>query len=198
MLLRTASLLYQNIRFREQLKELFIRAEKEAITDHLTNLANYRSFTQQLNREVNRARRHETQFALLMLDIDYFKVYNDTLGHQAGDIALKKVASLLLQNTRGSDFVARYGGEEFSIICPELSKDAGRQLAEKLCTIVAQTPFPHEDKLPHRKVTVSIGVAAYPDDSNEIQELVKLADRALYQAKENGRNQVQLYQGVVL
>ena len=141
-LLRTASLLYQNLLLREQLKEFFVRAEKEAITDHLTGLYNFRYFRQQLSREFNRAERHKTRFALLMLDIDFFKMYNDTFGHQAGDIVLKKVAELLVQNTRGSDFVARYGGEEFVVISPELDKAEGKKIADKLCQIVAESPFP--------------------------------------------------------
>ncbi len=194
MLLRTAGLIYQNLRLREQLKKLFVRAEKDAITDHLTDLFNYRYFTQQLIRECNRARRHNSRFALLMLDIDFFKSYNDTFGHQAGDLVLKKVARLLQANTRSSDFVARYGGEEFMIICPELNKQEGKQLAEKLCRIIEETPFPQETKLPHKKITISIGVAVFPDDSQSPKELIHFSDIALYKAKNSGRNQVQLYE----
>jgi diguanylate cyclase (GGDEF)-like protein len=194
MLLRTASLLYQNLRMREQLKEFFVRAEKDAITDHLTELFNFRYFTHQLAREFNRARRHHSEFALVMLDIDFFKHYNDTLGHQAGDIVLKKVAGVLKQNTRNSDFVARYGGEEFAIICPETGKEEGRKIAEKLCNIIAATAFPREEMLAHQKVTISVGVAVYPGDAQTPQELIRSADVALYQAKQKGRNQVQLYE----
>lgn len=194
MLLRTAGLLYQNLRMREQLKEFFVRAEKEAITDHLTELHNYRYFTHQLNREFNRAQRHLSQFILLMLDIDYFKDYNDTFGHQAGDVVLKKVAQALKNNTRKSDFVARYGGEEFVIICPELNKERGRKIAEKLRDIIASTPFPLEEQLPHQKVTISIGVAAYPADASTTEALIRHADIALYKAKQQGRNRVQLFE----
>lgn len=194
MLMRSASMLYQNLQFREQLKRLFIRAEKDAITDHLTNLFNFRYFTQQLRRELDRAERHRSPFVLLMLDIDLFKIYNDSFGHQAGDMVLKKVAELLLANTRSSDFVARYGGEEFVVICPELSKRAGKKIAEKLCRIVEDSPFPREEDLPHKKVTISIGVTAYPVDARSEKELIRTADIALYKAKNGGRNQVQLYQ----
>ena len=192
-LLHSATLIYQNLRLRERLKELFIKAEQDAITDHLTRLYNFRYFTQQLAREKDRAERHNIPFSLLMLDIDYFKVYNDTLGHQAGDEVLQKVATLLMQNTRSSDFIARYGGEEFVIICPEMDKNGGQQIAEKLCKIIADTPFPHEKELPTKAVTISIGVAAYPADSRDGDELIQCADSALYSAKRNGRNQVQLY-----
>ncbi len=194
MLIQTAGLLYQNLRLREQLKKLFVRAEKDAITDHLTNLFNFRYFTQQLIRELNRAQRHHSHFVLLMLDIDFFKQYNDTFGHQAGDLVLQRLAKLLLQNTRSSDFVARYGGEEFVIICPELDRSSGKKLAEKLCRIIAKSPFPLEEKLPHKKVTISIGVAVFPEDSKSASELIHNADLALYAAKNNGRNQVALYQ----
>jgi diguanylate cyclase (GGDEF)-like protein len=176
------------------LKEFFVRAEKDAITDHLTELFNFRYFTHQLDREFKRARRHHSEFVLLMLDIDFFKDYNDTFGHQAGDLVLKKIASALQKNTRGSDFVARYGGEEFAVICPEINKEEGRKIAEKLCNIIARTPFPREKMLVHQKVTISVGVAAYPGDAQTPQELIRSADIALYQAKQNGRNRVQLYE----
>ncbi len=190
MLLKNASLIYQNLQLSEQLKELFIRAEKDAITDYLTNLYNYRYFTQQLSREFNRAQRHNLSFVLLMIDIDFFKTYNDTFGHQAGDLVLKKLARILQENTRNSDIVSRYGGEEFVIICPELTKRKGHQLAEKIRRIISETHFPQEEKLPYHKVTVSIGVAAYPDDGQSPKDLVKKADLALYHAKRLGRNRV--------
>ncbi len=192
-LLHSATLIYQNLRLRERLKELFIKAEQDAITDHLTRLYNFRYFTQQLAREKDRAERHHIPFSLLMLDIDYFKVYNDTFGHQAGDEVLRKVATLLMQNTRSSDFIARYGGEEFAIICPEMDKEGGQRIAEKLCKIIADTPFPNEDKLLNNGVTISIGVAAFPADADDGDGLIQCADSALYSAKRNGRNQVQLY-----
>lgn len=193
MLLRNASLIYQNLHLREQMKELFVRAERDAITDYLTDLYNYRYFIHQLSREFNRAQRHKSHFALLMIDIDHFKIYNDSFGHQAGDLVLKKIAKILRENTRNSDVVARYGGEEFVIICPELFKQAGVQLAEKLRNIVSSTHFPQEQKLPHKKVTISIGVSAYPDDAATPRELILRADQALYQAKKFGRNNVRFF-----
>lgn len=190
MLLNSAGLLYQNLLLREQLQRLFVRAEREAITDHLTGLYNYRYFTQQLEREISRTRRHKSPFVLLMLDIDFFKTYNDTHGHPAGDRLLQRLAELFRANTRGSDFVARYGGEEFAIICPELDRNGGRQIAEKLCRMVDDTSFDGESALPHPGVTISIGVAAYPDDADCPDHLIARADAALYRAKANGRNRV--------
>lgn len=193
MLINAASLAYQNLQLRQQLTELFLRAEKDAITDHLTSLYNYRYFHQQLLREVSRAERNKTTFCLLMLDIDFFKIYNDTFGHQAGDVVLRKVADLLMENTRSSDIVARYGGEEFVIICTELDKPGGIRLAEKICQIIADAPFPRETELPHKRVTISIGVANFPEDSLHSEELVRFADSALYSAKENGRDQARSF-----
>lgn len=193
MLLRTAGLLYQNLQMREQLKAFFIRAEKEAVTDHLTGLFNYRYFIQELHRELDRARRHGSPFVLLMLDVDYFKFYNDAFGHPAGDVVLKKLAKLLQKNTRSSDTVARYGGEEFAAICPELGKEGGMRIAEKLCRMVAAAPFPKEAEFSHQKITISIGAAAFPEDAVSAEELVRRADMALYEAKQNGRNRVRLY-----
>lgn len=195
MLLQTASLIYQNLRLREQLKGLFVRAEKDAVTDYLTNLFNYRYFKQQLSREFDRAQRHNSKFVTLMIDIDHFKNYNDAYGHQAGDVVLKNLAEVLRRNTRSTDIVARYGGEEFVIVCPELDKKMGILLAEKLRKITADSILTKGDDLPEEKITISIGVAAYPDDADTPEELVSNADKALYKAKENGRNQVQGFGG---
>lgn len=193
MLLQTASLIYQNLQLREKLKQLFVRAEKEAVTDYLTNLFNYRYFKQHLSREFDRAQRHNSKFVSLMIDIDHFKSYNDTFGHQAGDSVLKGIAEVFRKNTRSSDIVARYGGEEFVIVCPELEKNMGIMLAEKLRNIIAQLFVTDGEKLPGEKITISVGVAAYPDDADSPDELIRNADKALYKAKENGRNQVQVY-----
>lgn len=193
MLLQAASLIYQNLQLRERLKELFIRAEKDAVTDYLTNLFNYRYFKQQLSREFDRARRHKSRFVSLMIDIDYFKLYNDTFGHQAGDVVLRNLAEVLRKNTRSSDIVARYGGEEFVIVCPELEKEMGVALAEKLRTMVNKAALTDGKSLSDKKITISVGVAAYPDDADSPDDLIHRADTALYQAKKNGRNQVQVY-----
>ncbi|HQU70804.1 MAG TPA: diguanylate cyclase [Calditrichia bacterium] len=196
MFLADGAFLYQNLLLREQLTRLFINARKDAITDHLTGLFNFRYFSQQLERESSRSSRHKLSMAILMLDLDFFKRYNDTFGHQAGDEVLRILARLLRDNTRHSDFVARYGGEEFVIICPELKRAGGLKLARKLCGIVASTPFPREKELPHRKVTISIGVAAFPEDALTGDDLVEKADRALYLAKAGGRNQARLYEAL--
>ncbi len=189
-LFRTTSYMYQNLLLMEELRFLFIRAEKEAITDPLTNLFNYRYFMQQLGREISRAQRHKSRFSLIMIDIDYFKIYNDTFGHQAGDLILRRLARLLMKNTRTSDIVSRYGGEEFIIICPELNKKEALRMAEKLRQIIENTQFPNAKKLPFGKLTISLGVAAFPEDGENSYRLIRNVDRALYLAKEKGRNRV--------
>ncbi|GAB4336610.1 MAG: hypothetical protein Kow0037_18110 [Calditrichia bacterium] len=192
-LFRSASYMLINLTLMEQLRNLFIHAEREAVTDFLTGLYNYRYFMRQLNAEISRDTRHRSHFSLIMLDIDHFKNYNDRLGHQAGDEILKRIAEILTQNTRHSDIVARYGGEEFIIICPELDLKAAFLVAEKLRQIVANTPFPGVDLLDKKSLTISLGVAVFPDHGSNSEELIRSVDSALYHAKKSGRNTVCLY-----
>jgi len=189
-LIRTASYMYQNLTLMEQLRFLFVKAEKEAITDPLTELYNYRYFLLQLNREVSRAQRHKSVFSLIMIDIDFFKNYNDTYGHQTGDLILRRIALAMLENTRNSDMVCRYGGEEFCIICPELTKEDAKKTAEKLRQMVQALEFPRIKSLPTGSLTISSGIASFPDDGKNAYQLIQNADKALYKAKESGRNQV--------
>ncbi len=189
-LIKTASYMYQNLMLMEQLRFLFVKAEKEAITDPLTELYNYRYFLLQLNREVSRAQRHKSVFSLIMIDIDFFKIYNDTYGHQAGDLILRQIAQAMLENTRNSDIVCRYGGEEFCVICPELTKEDAKKTAEKLRQIVESLELP-KIKLPHgENLTISSGIASFPEDGSTAYQLILKADKALYKAKESGRNRV--------
>ncbi len=189
-LMRTASYMYQNISLMDQLRFLFVKAEKEAITDPLTGLYNYRYFIHQLSREISRAQRHDSQFSLIMIDIDYFKNYNDAYGHQAGDLILRRIAQSMLENTRTSDMVCRYGGEEFCIICPELSKGDAQKTAEKLRQIVEKLDLPEIDTIPGGKLTISSGIASFPEDGNTSYQLILKSDKALYRAKKDGRNRV--------
>lgn len=189
-LIKTASYMYQNLMLMEQLRFLFVKAEKEAITDPLTDLYNYRYFLLQLNREVSRAQRHKSVFSLIMIDIDFFKIYNDTYGHQAGDLILRRIAQAMLENTRNSDMVCRYGGEEFCIICPELTKEDAKKTAEKLRQIVETLELPKIKSPQGESLTISSGVASFPEDGSNAYQLIMKADQALYRAKESGRNRV--------
>mgnify|MGYP006298332737 CR=1 FL=1 len=166
---------------------------KLAVTDGLTSLYNYRAFRHQLHLELSRAERFAMSVSLLMIDIDRFKNYNDRFGHPAGDTLLQQFAKLLKRNVRELDCVARYGGEEFVIILPGTEKKSAGIVAEKIRSFVARAPFLHVDKLKKKMITVSIGCATYPEDTKDEEQLIKLADKTLYQAKENGRNQTVLY-----
>lgn len=171
--------------------QLYEKARNLSNTDELTGLANRRHFQMILKREVAQAQRFHSHFSLIMADIDHFKNFNDTHGHLRGDIVLKKVADILLQNTRGIDLVGRFGGEEFIILLPKTDKEGARAAAEKLrACIMADTFSGEAESQPGGTLTLSLGIAQYPADSKDIYELLDLADRALYRAKEEGRNQV--------
>jgi diguanylate cyclase (GGDEF)-like protein len=164
-----------------------------AFTDYLTGLKTRGYFEQQLELEIKRSERKKSQFALLMIDIDFFKLLNDRHGHHVGDQVLRDVASLLMKDMREVDTVARYGGEEFVIILPETSGSGARQVAERLRRTVEQTKFFAESPQAIERVTISLGVAIYEQDAIFRRDLIKNADTALYAAKSGGRNQTMLY-----
>jgi len=168
----------------------FDKQYKLATTDGLTELYNHRYFQEQMQMFCSNAKRYESVFSLIILDIDFFKKFNDNFGHQSGDAVLKQVASTLKKNVRSSDIVCRYGGEEMSIILPNAKEDEAVGIAQKLCDIVASQKF----KLSNNResnVTISLGVATYGQtDGTEPAKIIESADKRLYHAKENGRNRV--------
>ncbi len=160
-----------------------------AITDGLTQLYIHRYFQIRLDEEILRSERYGYQLALIMFDIDHFKKFNDTYGHQQGDIVLIEVAKIVRESVRTKvDIPARYGGEEFTIILPEQSVQGGKIFAERLRKLIEAKEFPGQDKPLH--VTISMGVGCYPMDATEKSELIKKTDEALYFSKKHGRNQV--------
>ncbi|XEQ92898.1 hypothetical protein SCACP_17490 [Sporomusa carbonis] len=165
----------------------------QASTDGLTNLYNYRHFQTILAQEFKRAHRYKRPLALLMIDIDYFKHYNDINGHRYGDDALKAVADLVRQYCRDTDFVFRYGGEEFVVLLPETTIAEAHIIAERIRKAIAEYPFQNSNNQPGGALTVSIGIAGYPDDANSETELIDAADAALYSAKRSTRNRSCLY-----
>jgi diguanylate cyclase (GGDEF)-like protein len=177
-------------------RELVARAkqadmyEKLAHTDGLTELYNYRFFHQLLGIELSRARRFQRPLALIMLDVDHFKSYNDLHGHQAGDRALRQLARLLKRSSRSYDLVARYGGDEFAIILPETSKSTAMEVAERIRMSVAETPIDGDGTVPAARVTASLGIASFPEDAVDESDLVRQADCALYHAKARGRDRL--------
>lgn len=167
----------------------FEQQYKLATTDGLTELYNHRYFQEQMKRQIENSKRYETEFSMIILDIDFFKKFNDTFGHQAGDAVLRQVAQTLKRNVRATDIVCRYGGEEMSIILPNTGKDVAHSTAEKICLRVSDKKF----KLGNDRetsVTISLGVATFPYDGQTASEIIDSADKRLYNAKNNGRNQV--------
>lgn len=161
-----------------------------AITDGLTGLHNQKYFRLSLTQEIERAKRYKCPFTLGLLDIDYFKKFNDTYGHQTGDNVLRELAKLLKSSVRASDLCARYGGEEFAVIFLESDPADTFWIGERLRKKIERTPFT-EKRL---AVTVSIGMVSYQGEKNiHNEELIKSADSALYQSKNNGRNQITIY-----
>jgi diguanylate cyclase (GGDEF)-like protein len=164
--------------------------EQLSITDPLTGLLNRRYLQERLAEEINRSRRHGYPMSFMMIDVDEFKAYNDNFLHTAGDKVLQLLAHCIKDCLRGADVASRYGGEEFSILLPQTSLTEAVAIAERIREKVATTDFPN------RRVTVSIGVAAYANDLRTPEELISAADKALYQAKHKGRNNVQVYQNL--
>jgi len=169
---------------------LYEQMKKAALIDELTGLANYRSFRTRLDSEVERALRYKRVFSLVMFDIDFFKDYNDNNGHDAGNVALRKVGEILLRNRRNSDMAARFGGEEFIIILPETDRRGACAYAERIRKEVEETKFPGEEKQPNGRLTVSGGVAEFPADGSTAKDIIKAVDMATYIAKNSGRNKV--------
>jgi len=167
------------------------RAEMLAHRDELTGLNNRRAFDELLEKEIARTRRVGRSTSLMMIDIDYFKRVNDSHGHQAGDAILRGFGDVLLRQSRINDHVCRYGGEEFSIILPETSAARALRSAKRLCGKVKRWPFDiGGDEI---GITISIGVATYPQHTDSQKGLVKAADTALYAAKRAGRDQAVCY-----
>jgi diguanylate cyclase (GGDEF)-like protein len=159
-------------------------------TDGLTQLYNHKFFHQLLATEIARAQRYGGNVSLLMIDVDHFKCYNDANGHPMGDAALQKLAWILSETSREVDSACRYGGEEFAVIAPETPKQGAIGLAGRLCNRIESAAFDKVEVMPGGKFTVSIGVAAYPEDAATKSDLIERADRALYRAKTSGRNRV--------
>ncbi|MBI5418344.1 diguanylate cyclase [Candidatus Poribacteria bacterium] len=170
--------------------KLYKKTQELAITDGLTKLFNHRFFQEQLEKELHRTERYGHYLSLIMIDIDHFKHFNDQYGHQSGDLVLKEVANILKSNLRTVETVARYGGEEFIIILPETPIDSAITVAERLREKIEENKFSIKEKYPEERITISLGVASFPDDAKEKGKLIAKADGFLYQAKEKGRNRV--------
>lgn len=158
--------------------------ERLSVTDGLTGLYNRRRLMEAVNDEARRSQRLKHTFALLMVDVDHFKKYNDSFGHPAGDGVLARVAAILREATREVDLVARYGGEEFLVMLPETGMPEAQEIAERIRARIA------EENFPGRRMTVSIGVAEFPLHGDTPEQVIAAADEALYEAKREGRDKV--------
>ncbi len=166
--------------------------EKLSLFDQLTGLANRRNFDRTLLRQYNLAKRNKSPLSLIICDIDYFKIYNDSYGHQQGDDCLATVAQTIAAVLkRPTDLACRYGGEEFTVILPDTNLQGGRDVAEKIRLAVLEKNLPHSGSKVTSCVTLSLGVATYNGQFKTDDAITKAADDALYQAKEHGRNRVE-------
>ena len=150
---------------------------------------NHRYFQEQMSANIQTAKRYESVFSLILIDIDFFKKFNDTYGHQSGDAVLRQVAQTIKRNIRSTDIPCRYGGEEMSVILTNTNKEDAIKTAVKICEAVRNKEFELATG-DWTHVTISLGVASMPQDGETTESLIEYADKCLYVAKRNGRNQV--------
>jgi len=177
---------------RASLKEKANEFEQLSVTDALTGLLNRRYIEARLLEEVKRSNRHGFPMSFMMIDVDHFKSYNDAFGHPAGDEALRMVGNVIRETLRGADVAARFGGEEFAILLPQTTGDEAEAIAERIRRNIEESNFPH------RRVTISVGVASCSADLCAAPDIVKAADDAAYEAKRNGRNRVVTFEEMTM
>ena len=177
-------------RLRSDVKKAHAKMAEMSTVDELTKLHNRRYFVEALEGEFERAIRYQTEMALIMMDLDFFKKINDTYGHPAGDMVLSKIGEILKAHVRRNDLACRYGGEEFAVILPSITRDITYTVYERFRKVVSEQLFEYESKQFH--VTVSIGIA-FSNDAELINDLLAHADQALYQAKKTDRNKIVTY-----
>ncbi len=183
----------RDITERKQAQDALVKSEaflrEQSVRDHLTGLFNRRYMEETLERELIRASRQHLPVGLMMLDVDDFKRFNDNFGHAAGDAILRELGNLLIEHVREEDVACRYGGDEFIIVLFGASRELARKRAERLCSLVRLASLQFEGKS-LESVTVSVGVAIFPEDGDTRKAILKAVDAALYRAKNSGRGQV--------
>ena len=162
-----------------------------SLTDALTGMFNHKYFQDSLEREMLYSQRKKESLTIMMVDIDGFKSVNDNYGHQAGDMVLQKISSNIIKACRSHDTVSRYGGEEFGIILPETGIEKSTRVAERILDAVGSNSYPPVE----RRITVSIGIASFPEHATDREDLIQKADLALYSSKEKGKNRFTIYDG---
>ena len=188
--LRLLSTLASQVAVAVENARLYEQTEQLAVTDGLTGIYNHRYFQDFIERELNRAKRYRHALSLVMLDIDLFKGVNDAHGHPAGDRVLQQVAGVLRKQARDVDLVARYGGEEFMVVLPETRKREAVNIANRIRVQIRDITFKDEHGRDLERITVSLGVASFPEDGADKNLLIDYVDKALYRAKAAGRDQV--------
>jgi diguanylate cyclase (GGDEF)-like protein len=178
------SITLASLQFRDNLRQ-------QAIRDPLTSLFNRRYLMESLFQSIGRAERQRTPLSAMLIDIDDFKLFNDTYGHDTGDLVLQRVAGEMHQCTRKEDTLSRYGGEEFCLVCPDLNGKDVERLAERLCERIRRLTL-EIDGASISTITISVGIAIYPEHGRNGEDLLREADEALYQAKALGKNQASL------
>ncbi|MBI5528351.1 MAG: diguanylate cyclase [Deltaproteobacteria bacterium] len=169
---------------------LFERTKQLVSIDGLTQLYNHRFFQERIRQELDRSKRHNLKLSLVMMDLDNFKDLNDRFGHPAGDTVLKKIAAVLMENVRGIDIVARYGGDEFALILPHTDSEAAFLVAERIKNKLEKLEAAGEDAAGTFSISMSMGVATFPDDAPDPEALIDLADRALLRVKRTGKGEI--------
>jgi diguanylate cyclase (GGDEF)-like protein len=182
----------QNEQLEQKVEEATRELQQRTVQDFLTGLHNYRFFVNALSTEISRSIRYNRPLVLVMLDLDFFKDYNDSMGHLAGNEVLKSVGKIIRSSVRANDIICRYGGEEFAVILPETTKEEALPLAERIQNAVKNQGFIYPSPRTKEKtgVTISAGIAGCTEDADEYDMLVRKADAALYEAKNRGRDQV--------
>jgi diguanylate cyclase (GGDEF)-like protein len=186
-----AAIVFQRLlKEREEARKLRHELTEQALTDPLTGLPNRREFERIMVSELDRVRRYGGACTVAMIDVDYFKNYNDTLGHPAGDALLRELTTVINLQMRQSDFFARYGGEEFAFVMVNTPGLDALDVMERIRIHIATHRFPDEEIQPAGSITISAGLACFPDNGSTYEELIAHADQALYVAKSRGRNRV--------
>lgn len=175
---------------RVERRELRYQLSRLAFTDPLTELPNRRHFEQVINDEISRISRYGGRLSVAMVDVDHFKNYNDTLGHPAGDEVLRRLAALMKNLIRDTDFLGRFGGEEFALLMVNTTRDEATRAVQRIVAAVESHPFPEEHVQPGGNLTISAGIASLPDDGMDAATVIRASDVALYAAKHAGRNRV--------
>ncbi len=188
------SAFYALSQLKKQLESSNRQLHKLSMKDGLTGISNRRHFDEQLESDIQDARDNQTPVSLILMDIDYFKLFNDSYGHQLGDECLKEVAGLLARSCfNPQDMAARYGGEEFVVLLPGTTEINAEKVANRFAESLKTAKIEHKDSKVNKYLTVSMGIATHDKGSSyKIKDLIENADRALYKAKENGRNQIEL------